>query len=102
VPPWTTAASVIHMNMSFKTPIVPGLDINADYGPQINAVAIFFMCLSFATVVLRFFSRAYTKIEIGKDDWLLLGAAVWLLIPFPLLSSNSSIFRSSLGAILLQ
>lgn len=64
------------MNMSFPTPIVPGIDLNANLGPQINAVATFFLCLSFATVALRFFSRVYTKIEIGKDDWLLLGAAV--------------------------
>lgn len=74
--------------MSFTTPVVPGLDLNANYGPQVNAVGIFFMCLSLATVVLRFFSRAYTKIEIGTDDWLLLGAAVWFLIPFSMLVSD--------------
>ena len=66
--------------MSLTTPIVPGLDLNANYGPQMNAVGIFFMCLSFVTVVLRFFSRSYTKIAIGTDDWLLLAAAVILLI----------------------
>lgn len=62
--------------MAFPTPIVPHLDPNANYGPRMNAVAIGFLCLSFVTVVLRFWSRIYTRIELGSDDWLLLAAAV--------------------------
>ena len=65
--------------MSFPTPEVPGLDPDANYGPQMNAVAAAFLCLSVVVIALRFFSRVYTRIEIGTDDWLIVAAAVWNL-----------------------
>ncbi|MCJ1251006.1 hypothetical protein MMC30_008237 [Trapelia coarctata] len=63
--------------MSFPTPEVPGLDPDANYGPQMNSVAAAFLCLSVAVIALRFFSRVYTRIEVGTDDWLIVAAAVF-------------------------
>ena len=66
--------------MSFSTPYVPGLDPDASNGPEMNTVSICFICLSFVTVVVRFFSRYYTSIPLGLDDWLIVGAAVESLL----------------------
>ena len=66
--------------MSLQTPQYPGLDPNANRGPIINAVGIIFVCLVFATISLRFFSRIYTHIAIAIDDWLILVATVSLAI----------------------
>lgn len=63
--------------MSFSTPEIPGLDPDANYGPHMNAVAATFLCLSFSVLVLRFFSRYYTRIAVGTDDWLIVAAAAW-------------------------
>ena len=67
------------MSMSFTTPVVPGLDLDASKGPKINAVSIAFICLSLVTVAVRFFSRYSTNISVGIDDWLIVAAAVHLL-----------------------
>lgn len=64
--------------MSFTTPIYPGINLDANDGPQMNAVAIIFIVLSFVTVVLRYFSRLYTNVSIELDDWLIVVAAVRL------------------------
>ena len=62
--------------MSFSTPVYAGVDPNANEGPQLNAVAITFVVLSFVTLVLRLISRLRTKVPIEADDWLVLTAAV--------------------------
>lgn len=54
----------------------PGIDPDANEGSYINALSISFVALSFVTVCLRLFSRWWTKIEFGTDDWLILVAAV--------------------------
>ena len=64
--------------MSFTTPIYPGVNLDANDGPQMNAVAIIFIVLSFITVTLRYFSRLHTHIPIELDDWLIVVAAVRL------------------------
>ena len=64
--------------MSFTTPFYPGINLDANDGPQMNAVAIAFIVLSFITVVLRYFSRLYTNVSIELDDWLIVVAAVRL------------------------
>ena len=64
--------------MSFTTPIYPGVNLDANDGPQMNAVAIIFIVLSFITVILRYFSRLFTQVPIGMDDWLIVVAAVRL------------------------
>lgn len=65
--------------MSFTTPVYPGVDLDANEGPQLNAVAIVSIILSLITLVLRFFSRLHTHVSIGLDDWLIVVAAVGLL-----------------------
>ena len=62
--------------MSFPTPVYPGIDLDASGGPQMNAVAVVFIALSFITLVLRFFSRLHTNVILGMDDWLIVVAAV--------------------------
>ena len=62
--------------MSFTTPTYPGINLDANEGPQTNAVAIVFIVLSFITLVLRFFSRLNTHVPIELDDWLIVVAAV--------------------------
>ena len=64
--------------MSFTTPVYPSIDLDANDGPQMNAVAIAFIVLSFVTVVLRYFARLYTNVSIELDDWLIVVAAVRL------------------------
>ncbi|KAK4696408.1 hypothetical protein P7C71_g1495, partial [Lecanoromycetidae sp. Uapishka_2] len=63
--------------MSLQTPQYPGLNPDANRGPQINAVAITFLCFSFVVLVFRFISRVYTRVAIGTDDWLIVAAAVF-------------------------
>lgn len=67
--------------MSLPTPQYPGLDPNEDRGPAIIAVGIVSMVIAFAVTVLRFFSRAYTRVEFGIDDWLHAIALVSLSSP---------------------
>lgn len=57
--------------MYFSTPLYPGIDINANQGPQMNAVAIAFIILSFTVLGLRLISRLVTRISAGMDDWLI-------------------------------
>lgn len=64
--------------MSFTTPVYPGINLNANEGPQMNAVAIVFIILSFIILVLRFTSRLTTNLSIELDDWLIVVAAVRL------------------------
>lgn len=64
--------------MSLITPVYPGVNLDANDGPQMNVAAIVFMILSFITLVLRFFSRLSTHIAIELDDWLIVIAAVGL------------------------
>ena len=64
--------------MSFSTPVYPGINLDANDGPQMNAVAIAFIVLSCITLALRLFSRLYTHVTIDVDDWLILVAAVSL------------------------
>ncbi|KAH8598657.1 hypothetical protein B0O99DRAFT_684044 [Bisporella sp. PMI_857] len=60
----------------FPTPIYPGIDVNANLGPYINTVCGVTIGLSLVTICLRFFSRWWTKIELGIDDYLIIvGAA---------------------------
>lgn len=63
--------------MSLQTPQYPGVDPNANRGPQIVVIGIVFLCLSIAIIALRFFSRTYTHIAIKQDDWLIICAAVF-------------------------
>ncbi|KAF6233946.1 hypothetical protein HO173_007776 [Letharia columbiana] len=62
--------------MEFTTPVYVGVNLDANDGPQMNAVAIIFIILSFTTLVLRLFSRLHTKVSIGMDDELIVVAAV--------------------------
>ena len=62
--------------MSFPTPVYPGIDLDDNDGPQMNAIAVVFIVLSFITLVLRFYSRLHTNVSIGMDDWLIVVAAV--------------------------
>ena len=64
--------------MSLKTPVYPGVNLDANDGPQMNAVAIVFIILSFITLLFRLFSRLSTRIPIEMDDWLIVIAAVRL------------------------
>ena len=64
--------------MSFTIPTYPGVTLDANDGPQMNAVAIIFIVLSFITLVLRYFSRLFTHVSIELDDWLTVVAAVRL------------------------
>ena len=64
--------------MSFTTPTYPGINLEANDGPQTKAVAVAFIALSFITLFLRWFSRLYTHVPIGLDDWLIVVAAVRL------------------------
>ena len=64
--------------MSLITPVYPGVNLDANDGPQMNAVAIVFIILSGLTLVLRLFSRLSTRIPIEMDDWLIVIAAVRL------------------------
>lgn len=62
--------------MSFTTPVYPGINLDANDGPQMNAVAVAFIVLTFCTLVIRFFSRQNTQVPIEVDDWLIVIAAV--------------------------
>lgn len=64
--------------MSLITPVYPGVNLDANDGPQMNAVAIVFIILSSFTLVLRLVSRLSTRIPIEMDDWLIVIAAVRL------------------------
>ena len=64
--------------MSFTTPLYPGINLNANKGPQMNAVAIVSIVLSFIILVLRFTSRLTTNLCIELDDWLIVVATVGL------------------------
>ena len=66
------------MDMSFPTPIYAGVDPNDNQGPQLNAVAIAFIVLTFITLGLRLLSRLRTNVPIEADDWFALTAAVSL------------------------
>ncbi len=57
--------------MAFETPIYPGIDLDADEGPQMYAVAVAFIVLSLSFLVLRLISRVVTQISAGMDDWLI-------------------------------
>lgn len=57
--------------MSFQTPVYPGVDLDADEGPQMYAVAVAFIVLSLAFLVLRLISRTVTHVSAGLDDWLI-------------------------------
>jgi hypothetical protein len=65
---------------SFTTPTYPGVNIEDDYGPQINAIGVAFICISFVAVVLRFISRKTSDIPIKLDDWLAFLAGVSYLM----------------------
>jgi len=74
---WTEIQSIyLKADMSFPTPLYPGVDPDANQGPQLNAVAIAFIVLSLVTLVLRLISRLRTRVPIGTDDFLILAAAV--------------------------
>lgn len=62
--------------MPFTTPMYPGVSLDANQGPQMNAVAIAFIILSLITLVVRFISRLDTHVPIEMDDWLIVIAAV--------------------------
>ena len=64
--------------MSLTTPVYPGIDLDANDGPRMNAVAIAFIVLTFVTLVFRFISRLSTHVPIGLDDYLIVIAAVRL------------------------
>lgn len=64
--------------MSFTTPAYPGINLEANDGPQTKAVAVAFIVLSFITLLLRWVSRLYTHVPIDLDDWLIVVAAVRL------------------------
>lgn len=61
---------------SFPTPVYPGIGLDANEGLQMNTVAVAFIILSFAVLVLRLISRLATRVPAGMDDWLIGGAAV--------------------------
>jgi hypothetical protein len=62
----------------FPTPIYPGIDVDANVGPYINSVCGVAIGLSFVTLSLRFFTRWWSQIEFGKDDYLILVGVVCL------------------------
>lgn len=57
--------------MAFETPIYPGIDLDANEGPQMYAVAVAFIVLSLAFLILRLISRVVTQVSAGMDDWLI-------------------------------
>lgn len=57
--------------MSFPTPTYPGVDLDANKGPQMNTVAVAFIVLSSAVLALRLVSRVVTHVSAGMDDWLI-------------------------------
>jgi hypothetical protein len=63
----------------FPTPTFPGVNPNENRGPELNTVSIVFFAVSFVTILLRLFSRWWTKIEFWADDYLILAAAVCCL-----------------------
>ena len=65
--------------MSLPAPQVPGFNPNANRGPELNIVAICFMCISFIAIICRGLSRLYTEVAFGLDDWLIVLAAVVFL-----------------------
>jgi len=69
---FTSEHVIPHANVSGRRPRDP----EANQGPQLNAVAIAFIVLSFVTLVLRLISRLRTRVPIGTDDFLILAAAV--------------------------
>ena len=64
--------------MSFTAPMYSGISTNANAHPQMNALALVFIVLSFITLVLRYFCRIFTHVPIELDDWLIVVAAVRL------------------------
>ena len=61
-----------------ESPMYPAVNLGASDGPQMNAVAIIFIVLSFITLVLRYISRLFTHVSIELDDLLIVVAAVRL------------------------
>ena len=61
--------------MPFETLVYPGLDLDSDEGPYMYTVAVAFIVLSLAFLVLRLISRAVTQVPAGMDDWLIAVAA---------------------------
>lgn len=61
--------------MPFETPVYPGIDLDSDEGPHMYTVAVAFIVLSLAFLVLRLISRAVTQVPAGMDDWLIAVAA---------------------------
>ncbi|QSZ33175.1 hypothetical protein DSL72_002761 [Monilinia vaccinii-corymbosi] len=62
--------------MSLETPTYPGINLDANEGPQLEIVSIAFISLTIFTIAIRSFSRWYTKITLGLDDLLILIAAI--------------------------
>ena len=62
--------------MPLITPLTPGLDINANEGPRIIAVAAVLITISTIAVILRFVSRLVSQAGFWWDDWMILAALV--------------------------
>jgi len=68
------------------TPIFPGVNVDANEGDYIISVCIAMIALSFVAVALRFFSRWWTAIALGIDDYLIIVSVVCYRSPNKLLS----------------
>ena len=65
--------------MPLITPESPGLDVNANQGPRIIAVAAVLITISTMAVILRFVSRLVSQAGFWWDDWTILAALVGIV-----------------------
>ncbi|KAB8290255.1 hypothetical protein EYC80_011121 [Monilinia laxa] len=81
------------------TPIYPGVELDANQGPYVNALVITFTAISFITICLRLFSRWWTKIEMWWDDYLILFAAAlcWTLSALLIVEAQQNFFGQHIG-----
>ena len=51
-------------------------ELQANQGPKIISLMIAFLAVTWAAVILRFYSRLWVKKAIGADDWVIIVALV--------------------------
>lgn len=56
----------------------PGPLPNGDRGPAINAVQVLMIILATTSVIMRFIARRMSAAGLWWDDWVILGALVWV------------------------
>ncbi|RAL58632.1 hypothetical protein DID88_003552 [Monilinia fructigena] len=81
------------------TPIYPGIKLDVNQRPYVNALVITFTAISFITICLRLFSRWWTKIEMWWDDYLIIFAAAlcWTLSALLIVEAQQNFFGQHIG-----